>query len=1067
VSEPPNIPPEPPAPEAPGPETAAPEAPAAPAPETATPEAPAAPAPETATPEAPAPVAPAPVAPAPVPNDALPAWIGGVWQRDWRLGTELIGKGHVHLAENRLVVVGRRTNPLRGALAIGWRLFTWFAAAAGGISVVLTAIGFGYRTSSPKAFIIALIVGLPTMVLVLLLVRWMGRRILEPPLANRVSWNQVSSIASNGKVLDIVIETNHGPITGRMIPRRRSRNLGAALTAIRDEQMPGGKGGDSTRMLRPVWVDQAVMLVALVMATVGAWIVEPLATSWLLGIGEARDGPLAGIPAALEVEQVDARHAGACQTGDPSAPSFTNRRDGQDLVWEVSGDAASHWSLLHLRWVPGTTRIEPGGGGPVQAVDGRQPGFFLDENTLGMSLVVRTSHAPSVQALLDSRDLEALRAAWCAGLVGRVDVTRVAPPSGVPDVSARRVGRTLALTVSDLREGDRLLPIRWRERPGLDLFDTCEVPLEGRQLGLLRALPERRIRGFFVGETDRARVLLVPKEAREALGVLARGGPVQRCLIIDSLVWSGIAQVLAETPDDRASVLRDRAAAIVRARPLAPAGASGAVVLDHVARRWGLVSQELNFRARGRNERDAVVAGFLDALDWGLLIDTVSFSGGIPRVEVLRQRLEGADPDRTLGERFLMRYAEEFLQRVPVGPATWVPRIEVGEAWMEVERGTTWEIPGGSVRVGTQSAADAYNVVGRFVLMDVARRIEEDLNGGKVGLRALAWSFWVRIKLKGHDISLDIAKSSVRKGLEAWVTGDFEYILDRVTKKAAEKLRDEKAASAAAAQATYRLDTQWSDRAVVRTSALIRDDRDVGWVAQIDGARSELDYVMPNGAGVSTGGLANGKHLLLATAGSYVTAEGRTAGLSVLDGVVNNFLISPKMDGLVVVRGDGTLSVLDLKRGSPLPGTERNLQPLRSLSDFHALVRWLRDDGASAFQTHLLAANGQLVIDGARASGELRERRLLVDAAYRGHPITVFVDIPGAHRQSLFEAAVVALRALETPEDQGGPGLSVRAIANLDVGSYDILEATSTEGTLLRQGPQPLNKAMNLLVVRL
>ena len=105
--------------------------------------------------------------------------------------------------------------------------------------------------------------------------------------------------------------------------------------------------------------------------------------------------------------------------------------------------------------------------------------------------------------------------------------------------------------------------------------------------------------------------------------------------------------------------------------------------------------------------------------------------------------------------------------------------------------------------------------------------------------------------------------------------------------------------------------------------------------------------------------------------------------------------------------------------------------------------------------------------DGDRSSGTLRERRLLVDAHYRGHPITVFIDIPGAHRQSLFEAAVVALKSLETSETEGGPGLEVRAIANLDVGSYDILEAQNPDGALLRRGPQPLSKAMNLLLVRM
>ena len=637
---------------------------------------------------------PAPEAAGPPPDSALPAHINGEWQRDWRMGTELIGKGHLSIAQNRVVLVGRRTNPLRGALAIGWRLLTWFAAAAGGISVLLTAIGFGWRSSSPKAFLLALAVGLPTLAVTLALVRWIGRRILEPPLAQRIEWAQVSSIASNGSVIDIEVQTRKGPVQGRLVPGRRNQGLRKALDAIRDAALPGGRGGDATRLLRPVWVDQAVMLVLLVVTTGAAWFAEPWATSLLMGIGEAREGPQGGIPDALPVEQIDARHAGACQAGDARAPALTNRRDGDALVWSAPAEDSAGWSVLQLRWVAGTAWMErvPTPGMATQS--GRIDGFFLDDHTLGVSLVVRDRHADTVATLLDSRDLEALRTAWCAGLVGRVDVTRTPPPADAPVLTARRRGRALAIAVEGIRQGDLILPVRWRERPGMDLFDTCEVPVHGRELGLLRALPERRLGGFFVGEDDRARVLLIPQAHRAAAEVLARSGGAQRCLMIDALLWAGVAHALGETADDRAHLLRDRAAAIVRATPLAPAGAGTAALLDGVARRWRQVSDELDLPAQGPDARDSAAVGFLDALDWARIVDTVSFTGGLAHVEILRQRLEGSSVDHTLGERFLMRFAEEFLTRVPVEPGTWNARIDVGETWLKVQRGTEWEVGG-------------------------------------------------------------------------------------------------------------------------------------------------------------------------------------------------------------------------------------------------------------------------------------------------------------------------------------------------------------------------------------
>ena len=218
-----------------------------------------------------------------------PAQIQGEWQRDWRMGAELIGRGHISMAPGFVVVSGRRTNPLRSAPSIAWRLDP-FAAAAGGISVLLTAIGFGWRTSSAKVFVVALVIGAPTLVLTWLLVRWLGRRLLEPPLSERLDWNQVSSIASNGAVVDIEIQTRSGPVQGRLVPRRRNPNLKVVLHAIRDATLPGGKGGDATRLLRPVWVDQALMLLMLSLTTGAAWVAEPWATSLLMGLGEPRDG---------------------------------------------------------------------------------------------------------------------------------------------------------------------------------------------------------------------------------------------------------------------------------------------------------------------------------------------------------------------------------------------------------------------------------------------------------------------------------------------------------------------------------------------------------------------------------------------------------------------------------------------------------------------------------------------------------------------------------------------------------------------------------------------------------
>ncbi|NOY26601.1 MAG: hypothetical protein GXP62_12065, partial [Oligoflexia bacterium] len=315
-------------------------------------------------------------------------------------------------------------------------------------------------------------------------------------------------------------------------------------------------------------------------------------------------------------------------------------------------------------------------------------------------------------------------------------------------------------------------------------------------------------------------------------------------------------------------------------------------------------------------------------------------------------------------------------------------------------------------------------------------------------------------------INLDIEKSTTRKALEAWVTGNFEYLGDRAVARLQEQVTSQQSAINAASQAHYRLNGQWaSGDGAARTAALFRDDREIGWVALYDASRVRVGYHLINGKGTSRSSLGQGHTTLLATAGSYVTQDNKTAGLSAVNGHIDNFLISNKMDGLVIIDDSGRLTLLDMRHGGRLPGQRSLIVPLERLADLHLLLQWLEDHHASAFQTHLLGTEGDLAIDPDKASPTVRERRLLVQAAYKGNPIVVIVDLPGTPKVSLYEAAVIAIQALRTPLDSGGPGLDVVGVANLDVGSYNALECWSDDGRVLRRSWKPLGETMNLVTV--
>ena len=135
--------------------------------------------------------------------------------------------------------------------------------------------------------------------------------------------------------------------------------------------------------------------------------------------------------------------------------------------------------------------------------------------------------------------------------------------------------------------------------------------------------------------------------------------------MVDSLRHGGLADVLVSTEVVTASLLREEASALARARPMVPLGGSAQDAVDGVSSRYKAVLSELGASRRGSEDQRAINDGFLDAMDWTFFLDHVSFTHSLPRLEILRQRLSGADPQGDMGERFLMALAQAFLARTP------------------------------------------------------------------------------------------------------------------------------------------------------------------------------------------------------------------------------------------------------------------------------------------------------------------------------------------------------------------------------------------------------------------
>jgi hypothetical protein len=294
--------------------------------------------------------------------------------------------------------------------------------------------------------------------------------------------------------------------------------------------------------------------------------------------------------------------------------------------------------------------------------------------------------------------------------------------------------------------------------------------------------------------------------------------------------------------------------------------------------------------------------------------------------------------------------------------------------------------------------------------------------------------------------------------------GNSGYIAQRGGMKLQELVSDASSATAQAARATYRLDLKPAGaKGHWKAGKIQRDGSRIGWIgiASDNGTFARAAWIPAQGRQLSlqtVSGILGRRRPLAMAAGSYVTSQGRTSGLAMAGGEVVNFAADGKMDGLVLFH-KGRLSIQDMRRGVKLPGTSERLDLLSDLSDYQRFIQWAKDERASCFQTHLLAVDNALAIDPDKAASDPRERRLLATIRKGRERGLALIDLPARPRPvSIAEAGAIGLKVLETA------GWEVEGLANLDVGSFNILVST-TKSRVDRIGPLPPNQAHNLVVI--
>ena len=215
----------------------------------------------------------------------------------------------VSFTADGIFVSGRRSNPVRGGVWLGFRLVVATLSLATFLSAIFTCIGINWR-----ACVVTKVAGgscdgtwvwfgplfaVPMLLFGSWVVRRMARRFIEPAVGELVPWASLQTVATDGRGIDIAATGRFGGFRARLAPKGR-RELQLLLAAIREKRLPGGRGSESGSMIRPPWLDRGAALIVLGLTVRGGVIAEPWATGSALADGRGR---AAGFRAIVELAE--------------------------------------------------------------------------------------------------------------------------------------------------------------------------------------------------------------------------------------------------------------------------------------------------------------------------------------------------------------------------------------------------------------------------------------------------------------------------------------------------------------------------------------------------------------------------------------------------------------------------------------------------------------------------------------------------------------------------------------------------------------------------------------------
>jgi len=419
-------------------------------------------------------------------------------------------------------------------------------------------------------------------------------------------------------------------------------------------------------------------------------------------------------------------------------------------------------------------------------------------------------------------------------------------------------------------------------------------------------------------------------------------------------------------------------------------------------------------------------------------LDKTSFSN-IKQLEKDRRYIQRT---RKLGDDFLYHLSEKFTKIYPPKFSYMEKTIAIGEKFIAYNS-----------KKGYRND-EIYKMIGYFILGKCGEELQKFSNknysNNKLKIDLL------KNKLEKNKIYIKIKKNGFDKFIDNIEKGNIGYLFDRTWKKIKSLLPQD---------ASSKLTLKKIKNNIYSIS---KEGKNIGQAIFLSRKIYKAYYIAKSYKNLTVYERyirelkKNKKISKLVTSGGFSNFFKQPEGLTVEKGSIVNAILMPERHGLVLIQKDGGIRVVNLKRdGFTLPIgkniSSKKLSPLTNLIDYSYLISWMKKNNTTAFQTQLLSYSNKLLIDVNIAKNQIRERRFLVIAS-KGKPFKVHHIIINIEK-----GVNLAVATKDVFDMIRYRKFKVEAILNLDVGTYNILEAYSDSGKMIISAPIPLYKATNLL----